>query len=349
MPPLWPYELAQPLGPSCRSWPCSPASLRASLPTVPTDSLPFPSAPIFVPASGGSSPTHLGRLHAADAAPGVVTTLPSPCRASECQVMHGLLPPAFPLANGAAQATALHHGAPSPTAAAHAESGILPSVALPSAAAAQASGPPRPVLLPAPTDESPRAPPSLPLLPASLLCHRTARSSAAVPSSNVSLPLSALHVVAGLQSRACPLLRPIRAFPAAAPYVSPSPESGLPAAAHRGRGALPGGWVPWHAALPRVPPLPPPLLPPRCRRVPRWARAIPPRFYSGRGVPRASARRCPPASRRPPARRRAPSRRRTPAHRRALACHCALARRRAPARRRIPARRRTPARRRFPA
>ncbi|CAI5999401.1 unnamed protein product [Closterium sp. NIES-64] len=98
--------------------------------------------------------------------------------------MRGLLPPAFPLTNGAAQVTAPHHGAPFPTAAAHAESEILPSVALPSAAAAQVSGPPRPVLLPAPTDESPRAPPSLPLLPTSLLCHRTARSSAAVPSSN---------------------------------------------------------------------------------------------------------------------------------------------------------------------
>ncbi|CAI5956871.1 unnamed protein product [Closterium sp. NIES-65] len=116
--------------------------------------------------------------------------------------MRGLLPPAFPLTNGAAQVTAPHHGAPFPTAAAHVESEILPSVALPSAAAAQVSGPPRPVLLPAPTDESPRAPPSLPLLPTSLLCHRTARSSAAVPSSNVSLPLSALHVIARLQSPA---------------------------------------------------------------------------------------------------------------------------------------------------
>ncbi|CAI5534768.1 unnamed protein product [Closterium sp. Naga37s-1] len=146
--PLWPYGLAQPPGPSCHSWPCSPASLRAPLPTVPTDYLPFPSAPIVVPASNDSAPTPSGRLHAADVSLGVATTPFSP--AAVCLAARVLLPPALPPANGAVRATAILLWSPPLTVAACAVNVTPPSAAPPYAAAFLASDAPPHGLLPAP-------------------------------------------------------------------------------------------------------------------------------------------------------------------------------------------------------
>ncbi|CAI5490723.1 unnamed protein product [Closterium sp. Naga37s-1] len=329
--PLWPYGLAQPPGPSCHSWPCSPASLRAPLPTVPTDYLPFPSAPIVVPASHDSAPTPSGRLHAANVSLGVATTPFSP--AAVCLAARVLLPPALPPANGAGQATAILLWFPPPTVAACAVNVTPPSAAPPYAAAFLASDAPPHGLLPAPALAPQSEPCSPPLLPVFLPRPHTVRPLAAVPLTSASRSRSPPPADAGLPLRVCPLPRFVRAFPVSASCVSLPPEPGLPAAVHRGQAVLPDGWGPSHAT-----PSPAPLLPPLslslwCRRVSHRARALLPRLRLGRGVPRASARRRLAAGRGAPVPRRAPARRRPPA------LHRALAPRHAPARRRYPARR----------
>ncbi|CAI5937024.1 unnamed protein product [Closterium sp. NIES-64] len=94
--PLWPFVHAQPLTPSCHPWPCSPAALRASLPSVLTDPPPFLPIPITVPATSDTAPIPLGQRHAADVSLGVATTPPFPPPAAICHAASGLLLPAFP-------------------------------------------------------------------------------------------------------------------------------------------------------------------------------------------------------------------------------------------------------------
>ncbi|CAI5518629.1 unnamed protein product [Closterium sp. Naga37s-1] len=134
---------------------CPAPALRASLLSVPTDPPPFLPVPIAVPTSSDSAPIPSGRLHAADDSLVVATTPPFPRPAVVCHAASGLLPPAYPLANGAGRATATLLWALPPTAAACAVSMILPSGAPPSAAASLASDAPRHGFLHVPGVEPP--------------------------------------------------------------------------------------------------------------------------------------------------------------------------------------------------
>ncbi|CAI5996325.1 unnamed protein product [Closterium sp. NIES-64] len=198
--PLWPFVHAQPPVPSCQSWPCSPAALRASLLSVPTDPPPFLPVPIAVPTSSDSAPIPSGRLHAAEVSLVVATTPPFPCPAVVCHAASGRLPPAYPLANGAGRATATLLWALPPTAAACAVSMILPSGAPPSAAASLASDAPRHGFLHVPGVEPLSRPYSPPLLSVFLPRPRTARPSAAVLLTSASFRPSAPPAVARLLS-----------------------------------------------------------------------------------------------------------------------------------------------------